>query len=427
MHITIYGIGGRGDVQPLIALGARLRRAGQQIRFVSHADFEAQARAHGLPFRAISGQPAAFFGGAAGRALRDRLASDPKQYRQFFDRYLAPFVGQILTECVALGADTDAVVSWPWMRVIATIAEKHAIPAIVASPVPNLHLPTEAFANPFDRAFRPGQSGAENLCSWESAKEAFAAGQDALQAFRRKMHLPDRDADEDYRYFQGLPHILGFSEHVLPKPHDWPEHVHVTGAWHLDDAERYVPPAPLKNFLDSGPAPIVIGFSSSIGANPREMTPIVVEAVRRSGKRAIFVAGFGGLKSDVLPDSIFAVDSAPYSWLLPRAAAIVHHAGAGSTSDGLRAGLPSLGIPFGWDQPLWASRIFELGVGCSPIPARHLAAGPLCDALVQLVEDSGMRRRAQSLGALLTAEDGAARAAEIVTRTIGAKREPLCI
>ena len=100
------------------------------------------------------------------------------------------------------------------------------------------------------------------------------------------------------------------------------------------------------------------------------------------------------------------VDSVPFAWLFPRVAAVVHHGGAGTTSAGLRAGVPSVVVPFFGDQPYWGQRVADLGVGPAPIPRKKLTAERLAQAIQTAVTDQAMRGRAAELGAKIRAEDG---------------------
>jgi sterol 3beta-glucosyltransferase len=108
------------------------------------------------------------------------------------------------------------------------------------------------------------------------------------------------------------------------------------------------------------------------------------------------------------------VDSVPFSWLFPRVAAIVHHGGAGTTAAGLRAGVPSVVIPFFGDQPFWGQRVAELGVGPEPVPRKKLTVERLGQAIQKALTDQTMRQRAAHLGSKIQAEDGIARAVAIV-------------
>ncbi|MFI5891315.1 glycosyltransferase [Actinoplanes sp. NPDC051513] len=98
----------------------------------------------------------------------------------------------------------------------------------------------------------------------------------------------------------------------------------------------------------------------------------------------------------------------PHSWLFPRMAAVVHHAGAGTTAAGLRAGVPAVAVPVLADQPFWARRLHDLGVAPRPIPMPALTADALAAALRQVTANPHFAARAQALSARIAEEDGAA-------------------
>jgi sterol 3beta-glucosyltransferase len=116
-----------------------------------------------------------------------------------------------------------------------------------------------------------------------------------------------------------------------------------------------------------------------------------------------------------VPDDVCVIDSAPHNWLFPKMAAVVHHGGAGTTAEGLRAGKPTLICPTSMnDQAFWGRRVFGLGVGPKPIPQSKLTAEMLGRAIHRAVTDGGVRRRAEELGQMIRAERGVARAVEII-------------
>jgi UDP:flavonoid glycosyltransferase YjiC (YdhE family) len=211
-----------------------------------------------------------------------------------------------------------------------------------------------------------------------------------------------------------MPVLYGYSSHVIPKPSDWGEDTHVTGYWFLDPVDEWTPPAALIEFLEAGPPPVFIGFGSMSSRKPEETTDLIVEAVGRARQRAIILSGWGGLQRSSVPDTVFMVDSVPYPWLFPRVSAVVHHGGAGTTSAGLRAGVPSMVIPFFGDQPFWGQRVAALGVGPEPVPRKKLSVERLAQAIEEAVTDERMGRRAAELGAKIRAEDGIGRAVAVV-------------
>jgi UDP:flavonoid glycosyltransferase YjiC (YdhE family) len=210
------------------------------------------------------------------------------------------------------------------------------------------------------------------------------------------------------------PILYCYSPEVLPPPEDWDERMHVTGYWFLDPVDEWTPPVDLLEFLQAGAPPIFIGFGSMSPRNPEAMMQVILQALARTPQRAIILSGWGGLHSSDLPDSVYLLDSIPFSWLFPRVAAVVHHGGAGTTSAGLRAGVPSIIVPFFADQPFWGQRVADLGVGPAPIPRKKLTAERLAQAIQTAVTDQAMRQRATDLGARIRSEDGIARAVAVV-------------
>lgn len=151
--------------------------------------------------------------------------------------------------------------------------------------------------------------------------------------------------------------------------------------------------------------------------DPERMTHLALRALELSGQRGVLTTGWGGIARQTAPPSVFFVDDVPHSWLFPRMAAVVHHGGAGTTGAGLRAGGPNIITPFAPnDQPAWAERVAQLGVGLRLPGVKQLTAEKLAEAMRTSVTDSALRARAAALGEKIRAEDGVARAVEIVER-----------
>ena len=143
-------------------------------------------------------------------------------------------------------------------------------------------------------------------------------------------------------------------------------------------------------------------------AEPAKTSGIVLEALRRSGKRAVLLSGRGGLGDGNLSDEIFVADEIPHEWLLPRVQAFVHHASAGSTAAAIRAGVPSVAVPFYGDQTLCAALIERAGAGAR-LPAARLSSEKLAAALRWAIAEENAAG-ALTLGERVRAEDGIDRA-----------------
>jgi UDP:flavonoid glycosyltransferase YjiC (YdhE family) len=209
---------------------------------------------------------------------------------------------------------------------------------------------------------------------------------------------------------QRWPTLYGFSPTVVPKPADWGPEVDVTGYWVLDREPGWRPPPALEAFLAGGPPPICVGFGSMPSPDPAALAREVVGALARAGQRGLLLSGWGALGDVELPETVFALESAPHDWLYPRVSAVVHHGGAGTTSAALRAGRPSMVVPFMADQWFWGERIRRLSAGPKWFPRRKLDAERFGAALRDLVENPRWREGAHHAANALAAEDGVARA-----------------
>jgi UDP:flavonoid glycosyltransferase YjiC (YdhE family) len=139
--------------------------------------------------------------------------------------------------------------------------------------------------------------------------------------------------------------------------------------------------------------------------DPVRLGEIAARALRQAGLRGIVQSGWAGLS--VIDDDVITVGALPHGWLMPRTAAVVHHAGAGTIAAALRAGVPAVPVPVMTDQPWWAARLVHLGVSPEVLPCVGLTAGRLAGALTRATGEAGFAGRAGALAARLAEEDGA--------------------
>jgi sterol 3beta-glucosyltransferase len=303
-----------------------------------------------------------------------------------------------------------------------SIAQTLNIPMLLAYVFP--FTPTSAFAAPLVTRLPFG--GTLNRLSFHIMRQMFwQSGKSTDTLTRRAMGTGKGSFWGPFRAMNAarLPTLYGYSRHVLPRPRDWGEHIHITGYWFLDEPDGWTPPPELVDFLDAGDPPVYIGFGSMMSRNPREAGEIALDALRRSGQRGVIASGWGGLQPTDLPDTVHMISSIPHSWLFPRMAAVVHHGGAGTTAAGLRAGVPSMVVPFMGDQPFWGERVAALGVGTAPIPRKQLTGERLAAAIHTCVTDTAMQARAAELGAKIRAEGGVENAVSLVNSFVRPSRE----
>ncbi len=414
MRLTILAYGTRGDVQPYVALGLGLRAAGHSVRLAAPRSFEPFIRAHGLEFAPIAGDPVEI-----SRTLVDRGAGSPLRIIAAIVGLMRRLAVPVMLDVQAVCRDADAILYSFHMAVPGhTIARLRGIPDFFAHVFP-LCVPTSAFPSVIFPNLPLG--GAYNRLTHVLMDQIIWQTHRLFQRSLGRSH-PDLPPRLYWPFGErATPVLFGFSPLVVPPPADWGEHVHVSGYWFLDGQRGWSPPADLVKFLDAGPPPVYVGFGSMVTRNAARLTRIVAEALRQSGQRGVLLGWWGAVgEGDALPrpsgDDLCVIESAPHDWLFPRTAAVVHHGGAGTTAAGLRAGIPSILLPFTNEQPFWARRVQRLGVGPPPIPIRRLSSDRLAEAIHAAVTDRAMRERAAEVGAKIRAEDGVGRAVQIVNR-----------
>ena len=169
--------------------------------------------------------------------------------------------------------------------------------------------------------------------------------------------------------------------------------------------------------MDWGEAPVLFTLGSTAVQVPGAFYREAVEALAQLKLRGILLVGSEENRPADLPDGVLALNYAAYGGLMSRVRAVVHQCGVGTLSHALRAGVPSVGCPFAFDQPNNASRLEALGVAEVLRPGQRDARA-MAAALERLLA-GGASARARKLGEQIRAEDGPARACEILERHFG--------
>ena len=141
--------------------------------------------------------------------------------------------------------------------------------------------------------------------------------------------------------------------------------------------------------------------------DPNAMTKLIFDAVKMTGQRALVSKGWGGLGADELgiPDGVYMLGNVPHDWLFQHVSCVVHHGGAGTTAAGIKAGRPTVVVPFFGDQPFWGSMVARAGAGPMPTPHKQLTAEKLAAAITEALKPSSLER-AKELAAKISEEKG---------------------
>ena len=374
-RVVVLALGTYGDVAPFAGLGARLKDAGHEVRVAAIARFRELVTGAGLEFAVLpSADPRDVMTTSEGESatrpgLRGTLTM--MRYSSTALRRPVPAVIDAVSDAdVVLASVTTALLAAP-------IAEARGVPCLFLPLQPST--PT--------REVGPALLGGRELGPRLNKMVAEALGRMALRTvagtnrwLRAELGLP-REPSEGHRP-DDMPTLHGISPTVVPRPRDWRPGVEMAGYWWPPEEADWRPPAELEKFLAAGPPPVYIGFGSTGGSGAGRMPGVVEDALRRLDHRVIVQRGWADLTVD--GTDVLAIDDVPHAWLFPKMAAVVHHAGAGTTAAGLRAGVPSVPVPFAHDQPFWARRVFELGVGPAPIPLRNLTEDRLAQIMANL-------------------------------------------
>jgi sterol 3beta-glucosyltransferase len=416
MRIAIVALGSQGDVQPYIALGKGLRAAGYQVRLLTHENFAGLVTSHGLEFYPMQGNVQELIETPEMRKLVEKgnfITLTLKTAKET-ERVAIQWAQAGLEACCGMDLLIAGVGG---LYLVLSFAEKLEIPLLQAFVFP--FTPTKTFPGILFPQSLNRWGGTVNWVSHQVLRQIIWQGSRSGDTAARKqvLDLPASPFFGPHQspYLHRYPTLYGFSPVVLAKPSDW-QNAHVTGYWFLDAAPDWTPPPDLMNFLEAGSPPIYIGFGSMGNRNPEETAELVLQALEKTGQRAILLAGWSGMQKEKMPDNAFLIKSVPHAWLFPRVAAVVHHGGAGTTAAGLRAGVPTIIIPFFGDQGFWGQRVADLGVGTAPIPRKQLTAERLAQAIQTAVGDRVMRQRAADLGAKIRSEDGVANAVAIIQK-----------
>lgn len=392
--ILVATSGTGGDILPFITLSQGLLQRGRRVRMLVPRFHEPLVTAAGIPCLTF----------ADDEAWRVLLSNpdlwDERKGWGVIWRGLVPHLGA-LRECIAqLPAHESCVV----------LAHPILVPmaALARSLRPDLRIVAAHLAP-------------ANLCS---SHDMLTAGSLRIpawvpipwrQALWRLIHrgwidpvtLPHLNAA---RGRAGLPAVAHFFDHLLAAPSvsmglfpswyaptapDWPSS--------FSDGDFVAPGAQsaaalsseLQQFLSSGDAPIV--FTPGTGhQHAAQYFAVALKALQGLGRRGIFVTPHAAQLPAALPGSVLWQAHTPFCALLPRAAALVHHGGIGTTADAFRSGTPQLIVPFAYDQFDNGLRARQLGVA-DVLLAKRLSASRMRTQLARLLSSSDVAQACSAL------------------------------
>jgi rhamnosyltransferase subunit B len=411
-RIVIATIGSRGDVLPFIALAHGLLARGHMVRIASSANHAALVTGAGIDHVHMRPEP-------PGHLLAERNRGEVPDIRRVLAEVIAPGIVEGHADLVAAcGGGTCDLLIGSVAPIAPMAAETLGIPWVPAV------LQPIAYLSACDPPVLPGFDWLAPLrkFGWLHGVPLRAAARMVLRhtarpfaAARRSMGLgPARDPLLNW----AVPPPFGlalFSPELATGQADWPAGARPTGFCRWPDGTT---PPEVARFLDAGPPPLVVSLGSSMvraGGVPAAIHAAAIAAAGRAGLRCLLLVGTEANLAALpapLPPGCLGVLGAPHGAVFPRAAAILHHGGAGTTGEAMRAGRPMLVTPFAGDQFDNAARLVRSGVAASRAAASVDA--PLLEAMLRRMLVPEVTARAAALGARLSAEDGVGAACDVI-------------
>ena len=412
LRISILVVGSRGDVQPFIAFAQGLLKVGHTVQIATHGCFRNFVMSH------FTNQP--------GRVTFSDIGGDPEKLMQFMVEHPSmisvnleelrdkrKMMLEIFRGCwsaVTNGFLPEVLIANPPTQVHVHIAEALQIPLQIHFTMP--WSPTRAYLHPLAVVSAFG-----NEQSYGIVEDLMWLGMsDIINTLRSEMGLLKLSHGSGLQHTLKVPHVYCVSEVLVPKPSDWGPHITISGFWFLDSdvgSKTYAPPDDLADFLADGCSPIYIGFGSIVTPANSPLEQIIFQSLETlhsedGSIRAIISPGWANLGSELttVPEYVHILDQPiPHDWLFPKCSLVVHHGGAGTTAAGLRAGVPTVVIPFFGDQPFWGHCVQRQGVGSFPIPIKNLTQRSLVSAIRQCREPE-MLLQVRDLQEIIISEAG---------------------
>jgi sterol 3beta-glucosyltransferase len=404
MRVGIQGWGSEGDLRPLLALAARLGAEGHAAELVltpvDGNDYAPSCRALGVPLRCVPESAPM----TLQQLVREAKSADPsKLVKAVLELTFYPYLDAMYEAALALCARSDVVIggSSSWVVKAAALASGvpfvslHYYPGVVPSRV----VPPAIFPN-WRWLARPGWALLGLLMD-------LAFRGPGRKFFAQKGLPPIHHAIPDLLFSDRL-NLLAASPSFWPPAPDWSRAFCVSGELVMPRSDEWQPSAELSAFLHAGDAPVLMSLGSMEHLAPARARELLIASARSAGVRAIIQSKAS--PSEGREGDLYFLPWAPHDQLAARCSVFVHHGGAGTSHAALRAGLPSLVLPFIFEQGLWAKRLRQLGAAGAAISFWRARPERVAAALRTTLASSPRRAHAQRLSRAMQDEDGAATA-----------------
>ena len=418
--IVISTIGSFGDLHPYIAIALELKRRGHRVVLATSEIYREKADALGLELHPVPPDVPSYDRPEEITRMMAELVDRKKGSERVFQQLINPHLRGMYDALAEATRGADLLVTHVLSLAGPPLVEKTGIrwASTVLAPI-------SLFSN-YDPPVFPNAPWVYHVLKLHpSVSRAlmrvarWKLDQLAAPLYKLRAELGLKRGGNPMLEGQHSPSLVLalFSTAIAePKP-DWPPNTRVTGFPFYDRRDRTgdaegLDPALVK-FLEAGEPPVVFTLGSSAIWIAEDFYSESVKAARDAGLRALLLIGEERNRPDNLPEGVAAFDYAPYSELLPHARAVVHQGGIGTTAQGLRAGIPTLVVPFSHDQFDNGNRVVRAGAGRT-LPRAKYNAASAAKELRALLSDESYTTRAAEIGRQIRSEDGAVAAADAI-------------
>lgn len=421
-RILISTFGTAGDLNPFVALALELEAIGHDVAFAVEDNFRSTVADAGFStIYDLSGTIDPTFAFSERRLYRSSLPF--RSVHTMITRYLVPTLQEKVESLRLASLEVDLIVAPPEQFAASIVSELTGVPwaSVNLSPVsiPSVHVKPHPWPAPLPELFQQ----LSNRLQWSVARKALRLLADGpINAIRAQYGLPPRRNLLMGGNISPYLAAVAVSPAFMPLQPDWPPGLEVTGFCFWDIPTDWAETAELTAFLD-GSQPVVAISSGSIsrqvGITFDRFYEVSIEGVRQAGGRALVIGASPESLPNPLPDDVLALPFAPFSQIYPRCAAVIHHGGIGTTAQALRAGVPALVVPWGFDQYFTAAQVMHIAAGLWASRRRYTARR-VATALWTLLEtNSTYRRRARIIADQIAGEDGAGNLVTAIEELLG--------
>ncbi len=354
MKIFLVTAGSQGDFEPFFAFAKKAHNLGHEVYLAVTQEF--LPRLENAEFKVVS------LPGSIKYFVDKNGVSIIKNSIDFFPK-VRPFVVKLLNTVVdqILEIKPDVVLYHPTVLTAPIAARSVGAISGLVEIIPILS-PTKEFAS---AGIWTSNLGFLNKLTYKGvvlAEKLFF-----LETFKWARALKVKNTKHDFS-------LSLISPALLSRPKDWPQNTHLVGPWF--EKENVGISDEILEFVNRKPT-VYAGFGSMKRGNPKKIATEIIKGCKASGMQIIISSGWGGLevaeefKND--PD-VLEVKSVNHFKLFPLVKVIFHHGGIGTTHAALRAGTPSVIVPFIVDQPWWAHKLYSQKLGPKSLPHRRLTS-----------------------------------------------------